>query len=176
MKAANGLRFRETRRPVNLAAQMRTERGWSDIIIRNVSSGGFMAQCPVPPRRGHYVEVWRGEICMIGYVVWSSGSRFGARSQAKIDIPALIARCATALPGTERRGRARSPRATPPSLQAQASRSRHLGRSLEFVALGATAAAAALFLAGAVGALLSRPIADARVGLMDANARAATAK
>lgn len=174
--AENGLRFREARRPVNLTARMRTERGWCDIVIRNVSSGGFMAQCTMPPRRGYYVEVWRGELCIVGCVAWCTGSRFGVRSRSKIDIPALVAKRSIAPAGIERRRDHRRPGAAPPSSQVQASRSRNLGRALEFAALGAAAGFAAFFMASAVGELLSVPLADAKASLMEANARATTEK
>lgn len=171
IRTAKGFRCREARRPVNLDARMRTERGWSDITIRNLSSGGFMAQTHMPPRRGYYVEVWRGEVCIVGYVVWSTGSRFGARSQATIDLPALIAKRATAIRGTERRRKDRRPYSPSPSPQAQAARARQIGRTVEFVVLGAAVAAAALLLAGVVSDVLTRPFAAIRGNLMDVSAR-----
>lgn len=154
---ARGLKHREARRPVNICARMRTERGWCDIAIRNVSSGGFMAHSPMPPRRGHYIEIWRGEACIVGYVVWSSGSRFGVRSQQAIDISGLVAKRPAAVPGTERRRTQRQP--DPPSIspQAQADRARQIGRAFEFVALGAAVTFAALFLTSIVSEVLHRP-------------------
>ena len=159
IRTTTGLRFREARRPVVLNARMRTERGWCDIVIRNLSSGGFMAQCNSPPKRGHYIEVWRGETCIVGYVVWSSGGRFGARSQARIDIPALMA---NRLPGPrsgERRKSARKPAAAPSGPRELAERSRQLGRAMEFAVLGTIVAAAAFLLAGIVGNVLGNPFA-----------------
>jgi hypothetical protein len=155
---------------------MRTERGWCDITIRNLSSGGFMAQTHMPPRKGYYIEVWRRVVCVVGYVVWSIGSRFGARSQATIDLPALIAKRATAIRGTERRRKDRETYTPAHSKQAQAARARRFGRTFEFVVLGAVVAASALLLASVVSDVLTRPFAAIRGNLMDVNARATPAK
>lgn len=173
IKPTTGLRFREARRPVVLNARMRTERGWCDITIRNVSSSGFMAQCSLPPRRGHYIEVWRGETCIVGYVVWSSGGRFGARSQAKIDIPALMANRPAGTRGAERRKRERNPAVAPPSPQVQAERSRQFGRAFEFVVLATIVVAAAFLLAGMVSHVLHNPFVAIKASLTNANTRSA---
>lgn len=157
-KVTDGFRLREARTTVNLAARMRTDRGWCDVTIRNVSSGGFMGQCATPPRRGYYIEIWRGEVCIVGCVVWSSGSRFGARSREKIDIPALIAKRPASTRSAERRKRERGPDHAQ-SVQAGADRARQLGRTFEFAILAAAAIGAALFLASAVSEVLSRPFA-----------------
>lgn len=132
-----------------------------------------MAQCNSPPRRGHYIEVWRGETCIVGYVAWSSGGRFGARSQAKIDIPALMANRPPGPRGGERRKRARKPATAPPSPQEQAERSRQFGRAMEFAVLGTIVAAAAFVLAGIVGEVLSNPFAAVRATLTNANTHSA---
>lgn len=170
---ASGLRPREPRKPVNITARMRTEQGWCDIAIRNVSSGGFMAQSAMPPRRGYYIEVRYGDACIVGYVVWSSGSRFGARSQDTIDIPALVAKRPVAGPGTERRKIERRPGMAALSIDAQAARARQFGRTLEFVILGVTIAAATLFLVSAVSEVLEKPFSRIEATLDAQNGRSA---
>lgn len=157
-KTANGLRVREARRTVNLAGRMRMEGGWCDVTLRNVSSMGFMALCNPPPQRGSYIEVWRDQVCIVGYVVWSAGSRFGVRSQTKIDISALTGKHANPTPGTERRKRKR-PTGAALSSQDQATRSRQIGRAFEFAMLIAGGMAVAVFLASLVGEALKRPFA-----------------
>lgn len=170
-KSAGELRVREARRPVNLMARMRTSAGWCDITIRNISSRGFMAQCQMPPRRGFYIEAWRGDVCIVGQVVWCTGSRFGVRTQARIDFQALVASRAIPTAGTERRSRDRSRLATRPPLQIQTERARRIGRAFEFVILCAGAVTAAGFIASSINEVLRKPFATIEAHLTHANAQ-----
>ena len=55
-------RAREPRQPVRIGARLKSGRGWSDVVLRNVSTRGVMGQCAAPPARGDYVEVRCGRL------------------------------------------------------------------------------------------------------------------
>ena len=45
-------RLREPGRPVKIGARLKSQHGWSDVVIRNVSTRGILGVCPAPPERG----------------------------------------------------------------------------------------------------------------------------
>ena len=84
-------RLREPRQPVRIGARLKTGRGWSDIVLRNVSARGVMGQCSAPPERGDYVEVRCGAYVIVARVAWAREDSFGARAQDLIALDDLIA-------------------------------------------------------------------------------------
>ena len=92
------MKHREPRQAVYLAARVRTERGWIDASIHNVSSHGMLLQSAHPPRPGSYVELRRAANTIIARIVWANGCFFGVRTQELIELGQLCGeRCAAAL-------------------------------------------------------------------------------
>lgn len=156
---------REQRQPVRLSVRFKTDSGWSDAQIRNISSGGMMAVCESPPRRGTYVELRRGDSIVVGRVMWTCDDRFGLKSQDKINLQYLTASISqTTKESEERRKRARVEeqlRQNRPSAAELAARSAILSRAFQFVAIAVVAGAAVLILAESAYNALSKPLASA---------------
>jgi hypothetical protein len=133
---------RADRRAVSIAARLRCSRGWSDVVIRNVSSSGLMGASPNPPARGDYVEVRCGTYVMVARVAWSEGAAFGAQGQGRIYLPDLMAGSeGRAKPPAERRKLPRGPLLMrPPTMAERADRSVRAARLFDFasVALSGT--------------------------------------
>jgi hypothetical protein len=155
-------RTREPRQPVRIGARLKSGRGWSDIVLRNVSARGVMGQCPAPPARGDYVEMRCGAYVIVARVAWARDDRFGARAQDPIALAGLIA-CAEgrARQAEERRRhvRAEPPVRHRPTLADRGFASRHLGRVFELGSLVLAGAALATLLGGAAHDALARPAA-----------------
>jgi hypothetical protein len=134
-------RAREPRKPVRIGARLKSGRGWSDVVLRNVSARGVMGQCPAPPR-GDYVEVRCGAYVIVARVAWARDDHFGARAQDVIELPDLIASAeGRARQAAERRQLTRPAR--------QARRTRTVGeRSFASVRLGRAFEFGSLILAG----------------------------
>ena len=155
-------RAREPRQPVTIGARLKSGRGWSDIVLRNVSARGVMGQCPAPPARGDYVEMRCGAYVIVARVAWARDDRFGARAQDRIELADLIA-CAEgrARQAEERRRRVRAeaPVRHRPTVADRNFASQRLGRLFEFGVLIAGGAALAAMLGGAAHDALARPAA-----------------
>ncbi len=161
------LKPREERKPVFVRARLRTDRGWSDVTIGNVSSRGLMLQCTSPLRRNDFIEVRYQHVCVIGRIVWVGGTRCGVRTQDKVDVAGLLSRGSAKRrkPGEDRRAvvrkverphRARAPADTAES-------SRRMARLFDWAVVAIGGGAAAAFVAGIVYSALSAPL--ARIGV-----------
>jgi len=95
---------REERKALVLSARMLAEQGWRDVSVRNVSSRGMMLRCETPPARNTFVEIRHQKACVVGRVVWSSGTAFGINSQDTIDLAELLSQ-APAMPMKENNDR-----------------------------------------------------------------------
>src|SRR5688572_12895721 len=82
---------RERREPVKIGARLKNGRGWSNVVLRNVSPHGVMGLCDPPPARGEYIEVRCGAYLIVARVAWARDDCFGARAQDIIVLPDLIA-------------------------------------------------------------------------------------
>ena len=104
---------REERRTTFLRARIRTEHGWSDVTIGNVSSRGLMLQAGASLQRNCFIEIRHGNACIVGRIVWARGVKCGVRTQDAVDIAALLSRAPAerATPGEERRAAPRQPEA-----------------------------------------------------------------
>ncbi len=148
---------REERLPLVLPARMLANEGWRDVTVCNVSSRGMMLRCATPPERNSFIEVRHKNVCFIGRVVWSSSSKFGIRTQDKIDFSKLLS-CSPAdgrTAGTERRMHSRidkkqvSMRVVPLE-----ETSRIFARLFDFSVLAIALALGAITLADVVGGAL----------------------
>jgi hypothetical protein len=164
---------RETRQVIYLNARLRSDGGWTNITICNVSSRGLMGRCNNPPAKGAFVEIRRGASCVVGHVRWSQGIRFGLRSQDRICVAALLDERPEKVSGIERRAAERAAdQARAKASPAQRNeRSRQLASLLEWCAISATAMAGAGLLMIEVKDVLSRPHEQTRQALDVSNRR-----
>ena len=93
-KGQTEVKQREPRQKVILSARLRQAQGWSDGNILNVSSRGLLLHASMPPARGSYLEIRRGQCVIVGRVVWVDAGRFGVFTQDRLPIDALIASAA----------------------------------------------------------------------------------
>lgn len=160
LAAARGWKPREARTKVLIRASMRADGPKTEICVRDISVKGLLVQAERAPRRGTFVEILCGGQSIVGQVVWASERRFGVAARQRLDVSRII--------GTDRGGAAADTRAAasparsrrgpaPDQLQRRAERSRALSRSLQFLFLGATSAAAAAW----IGALVYGQLAGA---------------
>ena len=156
-----GLKPREPRQTVLIRARMRTDLGWSDATIHNLSSNGLMVEASVPAERGAYIEIRRGRHVIVGRAMWRHGLRFGIRSQDRLAIADIIAEPVATdrvkKPGAdsapallERRAEDRQRASV--RLDAKQQRSRWLGSALQFSAI----VLAGFGAAGLTGSILYR--------------------
>jgi len=155
------LKPREDRRPVSVPARLRSEAGWSDVTIGNVSSRGLMLRCVAPPPQRAYIEVRHQGQCIVGQIVWISGPRCGVRTQDRIDVAGLLSQGGrrTVQPANDRRVSTRpieAPRQRSPEERAEASR--RSARLFDFAVLAAAATGAAALAASLMFDAFSAPL------------------
>ena len=169
---------REQRQRVTLSAQMRTEAGWTDVTIRDISPHGLGLRCARPPRRGDYVELCRHHHKLIGRVMWSEGEWFGVRLSEPIVIDDLLSSRPVRPRAEERRLRARrrgslhhahDPRGAIASMEQS---SQHASRLMHFAAITAIACIGAALAADLAGSLLSQAMDAVSEGLVAGRAEA----
>lgn len=163
------LKQREERKTVFVRARLRTDRGWSDVTIGNVSSRGLLLQGVAPLRRNDFIEVRYGHICIVGRIVWTGGSRCGVRTQEKVDVAGLLAPPATRRRkrGEDRRAVARkveAPRRRPAAAD-KAEASRRTARLFDWAIIAIGGGAAAAFVAQFAYSTLDTPLASVGAAL-----------
>lgn len=112
-----------------------------EVCLCNISGRGVCAMTASPPPRGTYVELTDIAIPMVGKVVWSGNRRFGITVQEKIDLGRLQAGQSNSPSTREPARKFAAARSLTPAEQEQ--HSRHAGRKIQFVFIGAAAAVAA---------------------------------
>lgn len=163
---------RELRHQVRLDARVRSEEGWSDAVIANVSSRGLMLQAVTPPPRRSYIEIRRGGICIVGRVMWSRDGRCGVLTQTAIDVADLRPAVASGgrRNGEERRSASRGlPDKRRPTTEEQAEASRRWGMRFEFAVILTIVAGGGLALTDLVATKLRTPIETAAHAIRLAN-------
>lgn len=167
----SGFKKREERVPFCGAIRIRTDLGWGDAKIHNVSSRGVMGTCHSPPMRGTYIEIRRGRYVIVGRVAWSSDNRFGIRAQDTIAIGAL--RAAIASPKTgERRRRSReeiADRYSTSKLTEISAGSARFARAFDFGAITITVVACAIMIADTASDVLAGPLESAGLAMSGAS-------
>jgi hypothetical protein len=108
------LRPREDRKAVRISVRVRTDNGWIDATVRNVSSRGMMLHSLQPLCRNQFVEITRGRARVVGRIVWSDDVEFGLQAQDIVDISALLAQSQVGgtIESTDRRAPPRPTRQT----------------------------------------------------------------
>jgi hypothetical protein len=77
----------EPRYSMFLMATVRRPGGQDVTVkVRNLSSGGMMAECPIGFARGESIEVnLRGIVLVAGTIAWSTGGRIGVSFAEPVD-------------------------------------------------------------------------------------------
>lgn len=162
-------RAREERRTIFLKVRVRTDQGWRDVTIGNVSLHGLMLRGPSPPTKGEFIEVRHRSVCVIGRVVWSNGSCCGVRTQDIVDIDALLSQSPAQprKPQIERRQAPRSRNQPPPAhlLASQIESSKRFARIFDWSLVAAGGALAAATLASAASSAMDQPMDQVRTAL-----------
>jgi hypothetical protein len=156
------LKPREERRKTAVRARLRTDRGWSDVTIGNVSSRGLLLLCVTPLPRNSFIEVRHHSVCIVGRIVWTHGVKCGVRTQDTVDIAGLLSQTPQKrrAPGEERRvARDRQLRARPSAPEETAAASRRFARVFDWTIMVVVAGAAGAFMAQAAYAALEAPMA-----------------
>lgn len=148
---------REWRRSVLLKARMRTDEGWGDACILNISSRGLMIHAGRAADRGSVVEVRQGEHLIRARVVWRDGARIGLKADARLPVEQILSRCDC----PELRLTASQPRRCCETHDRSRSRSRLL-ELLVFIVVAGFVGATAFSL---VGEALAKPLASVRSAL-----------
>lgn len=166
------LKPREERRATLVRARLRTDDGWSDVTIGNVSSRGLLLQGTAPLRRNDFVEVRHRHLSIVGRIVWAHGTKYGVRTQDRIDVAGLLSPTpATAAgPVEERRAAPRKHMARPRTSAAQtAEASKRFGRALDWTLMVVAAGAAGVFMAQAAWLALDAPLDRAQTAMASRN-------
>lgn len=162
-------RPRETRRTVRITVRVRTETGWIDATVRNLSQRGMGLSSHQPLRRNQFVEIARGPSRVVGRIVWSDEADCGLRAQDVVDIAGFLAGPQGASPQREndRRAGNRVERhaALAVPLHQQAQSARWFGRALEFAVITTGVVCAAGVAVGSVLEILGAPLEQVGIAL-----------
>lgn len=152
------LKPREDRQTVRLPVRLRTDEGWSDAVIRNVSRRGMRLDCLSPPGPSDFIEIARGRVSHVGRVVWKNATSCGVIIRENVDLDMLRNQkpAASRSDVPERRQRFRAP---PQDYRQKAEEARALGQAFERCAMIAALVAACFFAASLVYQALSTPVA-----------------
>ena len=146
---------------MTLAARMRSEGGWSDACILNVSSRGLLVYSSGVAPIGSFVEIRRGSQMVVGRVVWRKNQRLGLCSPQQVHITDLIsdqtAAAAIAKPGAAYVERRRIPRT--------ADQHRARARAMEFLFALLVATALSLWAVTAMHQAFVKPMAAVEAAL-----------
>ena len=141
---------------------MRTQSGWSDACILNISSRGLLVYSAGAAELGSFVEVRRGGQLVVARVVWRTNQRIGLCSTDPIHVDDLISTDVAA--AVVRSTRAFTPERRKIPRDGNSSRSR--GRAAEFIATVLIGAILAGSCAVGVSRALSKPLSQVRSALV----------
>ncbi len=159
-------RPREDRKTVRISVRVRTDAGWIDATLRNVSSRGMMLHSAEPLQRNQFVEITRGRTRVVGRVVWSDDTNFGLQAQDAVDMCALLGKPGSNAAATigERR---LSPRPTAPVRTyvavEHAAGSRLIGRAMELTIVVLALASVSLFTVSSALEAAEQPLEKVRI-------------
>lgn len=159
--SCQALRPREERLRTLLPARMRSQSGWSDACILNISTGGLLVYSAGEAKLGSHVEIRRGGSLIIANVVWRKNQRIGLSSHHPVPIREVLEDEKVAAIVTtdspvlvERRRQPRTP-----------DNSRLKARAMEFAATAGIGIALAATAALCVAEAISKPIAAVEAAL-----------
>jgi len=152
---------------------MRCGASWADTSIVNVSARGLGLQTLRAPMPGTYIEIRRGDSCIVAQVVWTQGQRFGVRTQDDVDLGALSAQARSGSTSRKDDGGAQMAalqwKRIPRRHSEIAERNRFLGRAVEFAWVGLGVAAASFLVVHAMHRTLEKAGAQIVGGLAQAH-------
>lgn len=145
-----------------LKARMRTEAGWGDACILNISSRGLLIYAARAAEQGNTIEVRQGEHVIRARVVWREGARVGLHADELLPVETILSRAnapelrltADASRRTDRRQRRRSH-----------DESRIRARLFEFATFAVIAVCVGATAFSLVSEALARPLAQVRSAL-----------
>jgi hypothetical protein len=141
---------------------MRTDSGWSDACILNISSRGLMIRSRRPAARGSLIELRHGDHAIVGRVVWSDGAHAGLQAEERVPIEQILSLGqASSLQLTALNGRPVERRKRPRSHEDNRVR----GRLFEFSAVALLAAIVAGFAFDLIHDVLARPLQQVQTAL-----------
>lgn len=162
------LRPREDRKTVRIGVRVRTDDGWVDATVRNVSSRGMMLHSLQPLRRNQFVEIARGRSRIVGRIVWSEDMACGLQSQDLVDLSLLLApsEANAGVRATERRA---APRSVAPARAYvaidRADRSKLIGYAMEKAAMVVAVASVSVLAVTSALEAAEKPLENVRVAL-----------
>lgn len=138
-----------------LPARMRSQSGWSDACILNISSRGLLVYSNGAAQPGTFVEVRRGGQLVIARVVWRKNQRIGLHSPDPVHVEDII--------GADSTAAAAIPAASGASIERRriprdSDTSRNQGRAVEFVAMVLIGGALAFAAMVSMEETLARPL------------------
>ena len=151
------MRPREQRRKMFIRARVKTDDGWHDASIIDLSRRGMGLQAGIAPRRGAYVEIRRGMHVIVARVMWSVGHRFGVAAQDDIPVDLVAADRPPANPDP-RPATKSDRRLARRRLAERAEASRTWGRRLQVAVTALVGRAAAMVVAAQVRSALAAPL------------------
>lgn len=141
---------------------MRSDHGWSDVVVRNVSRRGLLLAADIPATPGAYIEIRRAPFTIVARIVWAADQLMGVRLQDPIDIDGFVAVAARELPRSIGKvghsGGGSRPILVERRSADRLADSRRDSSRFQFVTLGIVLACAALLIAQQVGERLSAPL------------------
>jgi len=141
---------------------MRTDSGWSDACILNISSRGLMIRSRRPAARGSLIELRHGDHAIVGRVVWSDGAHTGLQAEERVPVEQILSLGqASSLQLTALNGRTVERRKRPRSHEDNRVR----GRLFEFSAVAILAAIVAGFAFDLIHDVLARPLQQVQTAL-----------
>lgn len=159
-------RPRDSRKTVRICVRLRTDDGWIDATVRNVSNRGMLLHTPQPLRRNQFVEIARGRHRVVGRIVWSEEGASGLHAREQVDVAALLEQREAAPALQDRRERSRTAMAsTARTLDERAEASRRLGRAMERGFLVVAIACVGVVTAVSVSEALAAPLAKVELAL-----------
>lgn len=153
---------REARRQVLIPCRVKSQRGWGDACIHNISSRGMMIACDDALVPGEYVDLRRGRQVVIGRVIWRRDRFSGIRTQDLISADVLVNEPRlegrpVQQAGDEDRRDPRQRMKSEIEAARRMERSRAISSAMQFGALGLFGLVAAVTIALQVGHVLAAP-------------------
>ena len=155
-------RPREWRRRVILPALVRSDGGWIQATILNISSRGFLIQASRPIPKGSKVELRHGGLVSQAQVVWRDGARAGLAVESCVPVGEILS--SGQAPGLRLTAAERSPIERRTAVRRRVD-SRTCGRLFEFATIAVLAVCVGGCVVTLVNDTLARPLARVRQAL-----------
>ena len=162
LASSSNHRPRELRRRVILPTLVRSDGGWGNACILNISSRGFLIQASRPTPKGSVVELRHAGAIITARVVWREGARAGLAAESRVPVEEILS--ASQAPGLQLTA-VDVPQAAPRPKTLSHDDHRIRSRMMEFVWVGAIGVSLAGGAAYLVVEALSAPMARVSAAL-----------